>query len=77
MYVARLANELAGSLGSLAIGLIVTILFHALNIALGAFSPTIHSMRLHYVEFFRTFYEGGGRPFEPFKRSSALSRDQF
>lgn len=77
VYVARLANELAGSLGSLAVGLIVAILFHALNIALGAFSPTIHSMRLHYVEFFRTFYEGGGRPFEPFKRSGALSRDQF
>jgi V/A-type H+-transporting ATPase subunit I len=67
VYVAQLANDLAGSLGSIVIGVLVAVLFHALNLALGAFSPTIHSMRLHYVEFFRKFYEGGGRPFEPFK----------
>jgi V/A-type H+-transporting ATPase subunit I len=36
---------------------------------MGAFSPTIHSLRLHYVDFFRKFYEGGGRPFEPFGRA--------
>jgi V/A-type H+-transporting ATPase subunit I len=60
------ANELAGSLGSLLLGVIVAILIHALNIVLGAFSPTIHSLRLHYVEFFRKFYEGGGQPFQPF-----------
>jgi V/A-type H+-transporting ATPase subunit I len=66
VYVAQLANDLAGSLGSIVVGVLVAVLFHALNLALGAFSPTIHSMRLHYVEFFRKFYEGGGRPFEPF-----------
>ena len=44
-----------------------------LNFALGVFSPTIHSLRLHYVEFFRKFYEGGGRPFEPF-RSQLVQR---
>ncbi len=66
VYVAQLANDLAGSIGSVIIGVIIAVLIHALNIVLGAFSPTIHSMRLHYVEFFRRFYEGGGRPFEPF-----------
>ena len=70
VYVAQLANDLAGSLGSLVIGIIVAVLIHALNIVLGAFSPTIHSMRLHYVEFFKLFYEGGGRPFEPFTWTS-------
>ena len=68
VYVALVANELAGSLGNLVVGMIVAVLIHALNIVLGAFSPTIHSLRLHYVEFFRKFYEGGGRPFTPFRR---------
>ena len=71
VYVAQLANDLAGNLGSIVVGVLIAVLFHALNLALGAFSPTIHSMRLHYVEFFRKFYEGGGRPFEPFKSVSS------
>jgi V/A-type H+/Na+-transporting ATPase subunit I len=66
VYLARVANELAGSLGSIVVGIIIALLIHALNLTMGTFSPTIHSLRLHYVEFFRKFYEGGGRPFEPF-----------
>jgi V/A-type H+-transporting ATPase subunit I len=67
VFLARLANEVAGIVGSIIIGIIIAVLIHSLNLVLGAFSPTIHSLRLHYVEFFRKFYEGGGRPFEPFK----------
>lgn len=70
VYLARVANELGSTAGeySLAVGLIVAALFHALNLALGAFSPTIHSLRLHYVEFFTKFYERGGAAFHPFQR---------
>lgn len=67
VYLAKVANDVAGMIGNVIVGLIVALLIHALNLVLGAFSPTIHSLRLHYVEFFRKFYEGGGRPYQPFK----------
>lgn len=71
VYLAKVANEMAGMVGSVLVGLIVAVLIHALNLVLGVFSPTIHSLRLHYIEFFRKFYEGGGRPYEPFRNRTA------
>ena len=67
VYLAKVANDTAGMVGNLVVGAILAVLLHALNLVLGAFSPTIHSLRLHYVEFFRKFYEGGGRPYKPFR----------
>ena len=72
VYLALVANELAGVLGGGIVGIIVGALFHALNIALGILSPTIQSLRLHYVEFFGKFYEGGGTDFAPFKRENIM-----
>ncbi len=65
VYLARVANEL-GAAGPIWVGVIIASLIHALNLALGIFSPTIQALRLHYVEFFGTFYESGGRAFRPF-----------
>jgi V/A-type H+-transporting ATPase subunit I len=67
VYLAKVANDVAGMVGNLVVGIILAALIHALNLVLGAFSPTIHSLRLHYVEFFRKFYEGGGRPYQPYR----------
>jgi V/A-type H+-transporting ATPase subunit I len=65
VFLARVANEL-GAAAPLLLGLAIAALFHALNLALGTFSPTIQALRLHYVEFFDKFYEPGGERFTPF-----------
>ncbi len=62
------ANQIGGLVGSLILGIVVAGLLHTLNIALAILSPSIQSMRLHYVEFFSKFYEGGGREYKPFRK---------
>jgi V/A-type H+-transporting ATPase subunit I len=35
-------------------------------VALGILGGGLHSIRLHYVEFFTKFYKGGGKRYNPF-----------
>jgi V/A-type H+-transporting ATPase subunit I len=69
-YLALVANELA-LIGPIWLGIFVGMFFHTLNLALASFSPMIQALRLHYVEFFSKFYEGGGQPFRPFGERTA------
>lgn len=64
VYLANVANVLGAS-APLLLGILIATLLHVLNLAMAAFSPTVQALRLHYVEFFGTFYDGGGRPFTP------------
>lgn len=68
VLLAFVANELAGLTGDIVVGVIVGGLLHVLNILLGILAPTIHSLRLQYVEFFSKFLEYGGKKFEPLSR---------
>jgi V/A-type H+-transporting ATPase subunit I len=65
VMLAVVANQMHGAFGSAAIGIAFALVFHLVNFAITLFSPTIHVMRLHYVEFFGTFFEPGGGPYRP------------
>jgi V/A-type H+-transporting ATPase subunit I len=66
VMMAVAANRMIGTMGSVLVGSIFALLFHLVNFALGIFSPAVHALRLHFVEFFGTFYSPGGTRYEPF-----------
>jgi V/A-type H+-transporting ATPase subunit I len=66
VMLAVVANRMVGALGSVLVGALFALVFHVINFAIGIFGPTIHALRLHYVEFFGTFYSPGGLAYRPF-----------
>ncbi|HXF96360.1 MAG TPA: V-type ATPase 116kDa subunit family protein [Gemmatimonadales bacterium] len=66
VMLAVVANRMVGALGSAAVGVLFALLFHLVNFGIALFSPTIHALRLHYVEFFGKFYSPGGVRYAPF-----------
>ena len=71
VMMAVVANRMAGAFGGVVVGTLFALLFHLINFVLGVFSPTIHLLRLHYVEFFGKFYSPGGSQYRPFRHWSA------
>ena len=72
--MAQVFNMLATMLGTSIPGIIFMIVIfivgHLVTIGLNALGSYVHTMRLQYVEMFSKFYEGGGKPFEPFSLNS-------
>ena len=48
------------------VGVLILIIGHAINIMLGLLASFLHSLRLHYVEFFSKFFHGGAEKYKPF-----------
>ena len=72
--IAMVVNKMGFLLGPTIPGfllfIVVAVAGHGLNIALSTLSSYVHTSRLHYVEFFGKFYDGGGRMWEPLKQKT-------
>lgn len=69
VLLAHVANSMVGMIGSVWLGVFAALLLHGFNIVLGIFAPTVHALRLHYVEFFSKIMSGGGRAYRPLART--------
>jgi V/A-type H+-transporting ATPase subunit I len=56
------------------IGVVVFLGVHLFNIAFQSMGSFIHSLRLHFVEFFGNFYEGQSTEFVPFKANRIYTK---
>ena len=75
--ISSVFNTMAGMVGGalpVVIGVVlyavIFVIGHILNLAINALGAYVHTNRLQYVEFFGKFYNGGGRPFEPFEEKT-------
>jgi V/A-type H+-transporting ATPase subunit I len=68
LAVNRLSDALFFSKGGIFIifGVLLLLVGHAVNTALGILDSGLQALRLHYVEFFTKFYRGGGVKYKPF-----------
>jgi len=55
----------SGDIISFVIGFILFVFIQLFALALGLLSPSIHAIRLHFVEWMGKFYDGSGVIFNP------------
>ena len=63
--IASVFNTLGGLTGNVIFFLIISMLGNSLNFALNLLGCYVHDLRLQCLEFFKTFYQDGGKPFRP------------
>ncbi len=73
----KMAFDMLWPLGPIGIVIAIFILLigHFINLLLGILDPGLQSLRLHYVEFFVKFFEGGGILYSPFGRRRKYTKE--
>jgi V/A-type H+-transporting ATPase subunit I len=54
-------------------GIAIALLLHVVNFAIICFSPSIHALRLNFLEFFGKFWKAGNVTYKPLKRKELQS----
>ncbi|TLM77443.1 MAG: hypothetical protein FDZ70_05560 [Actinobacteria bacterium] len=62
-------NGIIEKTGNFFLGAIIALFLHGLNFIIAAFSPSIHAVRLNFLEFFGKFYETGKQKYSPFQKT--------
>lgn len=72
--IATAINTMGGLLAGSIVGSIVMIIVliggHLFNLIISGLGSYVHTSRLQYIEFFGKFFEGGGRAFRPFCKTT-------
>ena len=63
--IASVFNTLGGITGNVVTFVLIAMVGNALNFALNLLGCYVHDLRLQCLEFFKTFYQDGGKPFRP------------
>jgi V/A-type H+-transporting ATPase subunit I len=71
--LALVASKFLDVFGLSVFGIFLALMIHLLNFVLAIGGSSLHSARLHYVEFFGKFYSGSGKDYTPFQRRSGSS----
>jgi V/A-type H+-transporting ATPase subunit I len=71
----QLKNITAVGVVIIILGVLIFIVGHVGNAALGLIDGALQSLRLNYVEFFTKFYKGGGIKYNPFGIKRQFTED--
>lgn len=72
-FMALMVADLIPVLG-IFIALIILLIGHTFNMAMNGLGSFVHGLRLHFLEFFTKFYDGGGKQYTPFYSTRKITK---